>query len=97
LPNGSPIETPDHHVFSVADNGVGLQPDVCPDKLFKPFYRHKPSKGIEGTGLGLAIVKEVAERHHGRVWIDGAQANGVSFCFSVSKNLEQLEGRAASS
>jgi signal transduction histidine kinase len=90
-------ETPDHHIFSVTDNGVGLQPDVCPDKLFKPFYRHKPSTGIEGTGLGLAIVKEIAERHHGRAWVDGGQAKGVCFCFSVSKNLEQVRGRAVSS
>jgi signal transduction histidine kinase len=88
-------ETSDHHVFSVSDNGVGLKPDVCPDKLFKPFYRYKTSKGTEGTGLGLAIVKEIAERHLGKAWVNGEPVKGVSFYVSISKGLEEAKDRTS--
>jgi len=79
------------HVFSVSDNGVGLKPDVSPKKLFRPFYRHKTANGTEGTGLGLAIVKEIAERHYGKAWVNGASGKDTMFCISISKCLERVK------
>jgi signal transduction histidine kinase len=81
------VEDPAFHLFSVSDNGVGIQVDAA-EKLFKPFYRHQTSQGTEGTGLGLAIVKEIAERHGGKAWVEHGSRKGATFSFSISKDLE---------
>lgn len=83
-------EDPSFHIFSVADDGVGIKGEGA-DKLFKPFHRYKTSEGTEGTGLGLAIVKEIAERHGGRAWLKQEAPKGATFCFSVAKDLENQE------
>lgn len=55
-------------VLRVADNGVGMAPDVL-GTLFQPFMQaergDEPSKG--GLGLGLALVKGLVEHHGGEV------------------------------
>jgi signal transduction histidine kinase len=40
--------------------------------IFERFTRGENAKG-EGSGLGLAIVKAIAERHGGRVDVDGSR------------------------
>jgi light-regulated signal transduction histidine kinase (bacteriophytochrome) len=57
------------------------------EKIFGLFKRHETSKGIEGAGLGLAIVKEIAEQHGGKVWMEPGWKKGITFFFSISKNL----------
>ena len=79
-------ESSDFHVFSVCDNGVGVNTEN-PEKLFALFQRHETSKGIAGTGLGLAIVKEIVERHQGEVWAEPGSEQGVSFFVTISKKL----------
>jgi len=75
------------HIFSVADDGVGLK-EHDPEKVFREFTRRETSRGIEGSGLGLAIVRDIAERHHGKVWVEPGLKNGIIFYFSISKSLE---------
>ncbi len=36
-----------------------------------------------GTGIGLAIVRQAIERHDGRIWVESAEGEGASFCFSI--------------
>ena len=79
-------ESSDFHIFSVCDNGVGINTEN-PEKLFALFQRHETSKGIAGTGLGLAIVKEIVERHQGEVWAEPGSEQGVSFFVTISKKL----------
>jgi len=79
-------ESSDFHVFSVCDNGVGINTEN-PEKLFALFQRHETSKGIAGTGLGLAIVKEIVESHQGEVWAEPGSEQGVSFFVTISKKL----------
>jgi PAS domain S-box-containing protein len=79
-------ETEDFHVFSVADDGMGLE-GVHPDRLFGLFQRHETSRGTEGAGLGLAIVKDIAERHGGKAWAEPEAKRGAVFCISISKDL----------
>jgi PAS domain S-box-containing protein len=55
-------------VLRVADNGVGLHPDLVP-RVFDLFVQGRRSldRAQGGLGLGLAIVRSVVELHGGRV------------------------------
>jgi K+-sensing histidine kinase KdpD len=75
------------HVFSFADNGVGLA-EEDKEGLFEPFGRMKNSKGVTGTGMGLAIVEEMVKRHGGSIWVDPGAQKGVRFCLSISTDLK---------
>ena len=57
--------------ISVADEGPGLGGEDA-SRAFERFWRGPEARG-EGSGLGLAIVRAVAERHGGRVEVDGAR------------------------
>ena len=81
-------ETDQFHVFSVTDDGIGIQEGVS-NRIWGMFQRFESSKGIQGTGLGLAIVKELAERHGGNVRIEPGGKRGVSVHVSLSKELPE--------
>lgn len=83
--------SPDFHIFSISDNGVGLETEDLA-RLFRPFQRDETARNIEGTGLGLAIVKEIAERHQGEVWVESGPGTGITFSVSISKTLPELRG-----
>jgi signal transduction histidine kinase len=53
----------------VEDEGPGPERT---DAIFERFVRGDSARG-EGSGLGLAIVKAIAERHGGRVEVDGSR------------------------
>ena len=57
--------------ISVTDEGPGLPPGESAH-AFERFWRGSGAGG-EGSGLGLAIVRAIAERHGGRVSVDGAR------------------------
>jgi signal transduction histidine kinase len=57
--------------ISVEDEGPGIPPHEA-RKVFDRFARGSRAHG-EGSGLGLAIVKVIAERHGGRVEVEGAK------------------------
>jgi two-component system OmpR family sensor kinase len=57
--------------ISVADEGAGLTPEEAAH-AFERFWRGAGARG-EGSGLGLAIVRSIAERHGGRVTVDGSR------------------------
>jgi two-component system OmpR family sensor kinase len=61
----------DRALLTVADEGQGLTPEEA-ERAFERFWRGPSARG-EGSGLGLAIVRAIAERHGGRVSVDGAR------------------------
>ncbi len=79
-------ESDEAHIFSVKDDGIGLNPEDC-KMIFDPFKRSKTVSDVEGSGLGLAIVKEIAELHDGKVWGESDGKNGITFYFTIAKNL----------
>jgi two-component system, OmpR family, sensor kinase len=60
----------DRALLTVADEGPGLAPEEA-ERAFERFWRGPSARG-DGSGLGLAIVRSIAERHGGRVRVDGA-------------------------
>ncbi len=60
--------TGDKWVFSVRDNGSGMDPKYY-DYVFGVFKRLQGGQHA-GTGMGLAICKAVIERLGGRIWIE---------------------------
>ncbi len=51
-------------VFSIADNGVGMEPDQM-QNVFKLFWSSKGKKG-----LGLFITNKVIRKHGGRITVE---------------------------
>lgn len=71
-----------HWVFSVADNGIGVDAAHA-SRIFQPFTRLHNSEDYPGTGLGLAVCKRIVERHHGRIWVEPNPPRGSIFRFTL--------------
>ncbi len=56
----------------VADEGPGIAPHEA-EKAFGRFWRGDAARDRPGSGLGLAIVAATAERHGGRVTVEGSR------------------------
>ncbi|MCF8369496.1 MAG: HAMP domain-containing histidine kinase [Bacteroidales bacterium] len=71
-------------IISIADQGLGIEPDEL-KLLFRPFQTTtvRSTGGEKSTGLGLYIVRRIVEAHEGEIWVESEPGKGSVFSFSL--------------
>lgn len=61
-------------VIKVADNGIGISPDLM-EKIFIPFFSTRKT----GSGIGLSLCKQIMMLHKGNIKVQSVAGEGTAF------------------
>lgn len=68
------------HVFSVEDNGRGIEKDKS-GNVFQLFEQVDAQS--DGMGIGLSLCKKIVDLHGGTIWVDSFYKQGCKICFTI--------------
>ena len=72
------------YTFSVADNGIGINPEYQ-DRVFEIFKRLHTKSEYSGTGIGLSSCKKIVSAYGGEIWFESNKPKGTLFKFTIPK------------
>lgn len=75
-------EFDNYYVFSIKDNGVGIDKKNH-NKIFNTFQSYTSSE--KSTGIGLSIVKKIIEVYKGEIWLESELGVGTTFFVKLNK------------
>jgi signal transduction histidine kinase len=84
------IDGADHVKITVADNGIGFDPEHNA-MIFGTFKRLHSKSRYDGTGLGLSLAKKIVRRHQGTIDASGKPGEGA--VFTITLPLKQATRR----
>ena len=76
---------PEHHVFTVADDGDGIPAEHLPHIFERHWSGAEPSTLKGRHGLGLAIAREIAVRHGGTLDVVSEVGKGTTFHLRIPR------------
>jgi two-component system sensor histidine kinase/response regulator len=74
------IQNKEKALIKVADNGVGISPDVLPG-IFEMF--HSGANKNIGSGIGLYIARQAVRKLNGNISASSEQGKGTRFTFEI--------------
>jgi signal transduction histidine kinase len=78
----SAVRTGNDWLFSVADNGIGIEPEFA-ERIFVIFQRLHDRAAYAGTGIGLSMCRKIVEHYGGTIWLDTEYQGGAKFNFTL--------------
>ncbi len=78
----SPKEEKNQYIFSVKDNGIGIDSEHQ-NRIFTIFQRLHRNDEYEGTGIDLAIAQKIIQELGGAIWVESELGKGSTFYFTI--------------
>jgi nitrogen fixation/metabolism regulation signal transduction histidine kinase len=73
------IQSNNKTLVKVADNGLGMPPELL-DKIFIPFFSTRKN----GSGIGLSLCKQIMLLHKGNIQVQSTNGVGSAFILQFS-------------
>ena len=80
----SVVEQEDDWLFTVKDNGIGIDPSYHA-KIFQLFQRLHTKNEYTGSGIGLSLCKKIIDDLKGKIWVESEEGKGCTFYFTLPK------------